>query len=58
MLVRIIDTGGGFDLSGVAEDRLGIRGSIFARIAAAAGHARIDSTDAGTTVTLVWEHPE
>jgi signal transduction histidine kinase len=55
VLVRITDTGDGFDASKVAEDRLGIRGSIVARVAAVGGHARVRSSADGTVVELRWE---
>lgn len=56
--VRIVvsDTGGGFDLERVPEDRLGIRASIVARIAAVGGTAKVVSDSHGTTITLQWEH--
>ncbi len=53
--VRIDDTGPGFDPVAVARDRLGIRGSIVARMAAAGGRARVQTSAAGTTVRLDWE---
>lgn len=56
IVVRIADTGGGFDPRSVPEDRLGIRGSIVARIAAVGGQARIRSSARGTVVELRWEH--
>lgn len=53
--VRVRDTGPGFDVAAIPDDRLGIRGSINARLAAVGGRSDIDSTSAGTTVTLEWE---
>lgn len=53
--VIITDTGPGFDLDAIGADRLGIRASIFARMAGVAGTADIESGDLGTTVTLAWE---
>lgn len=53
--VAITDAGPGFDVDAIAEDRLGIRASIFARMAGVAGTASIDSTAQGTTVVLGWE---
>ncbi|MDU0366078.1 ATP-binding protein [Microbacterium sp. NPDC089180] len=53
--VRVRDTGAGFDVAAIPDDRLGIRGSINARLAAVGGRSDIDSTSAGTTVTLEWE---
>lgn len=55
--VRVVDTGAGFDPAGVAGDRLGIRGSIVARMAAAGGSARVQTSRAGTSVRLDWERP-
>ncbi|MDJ1112920.1 sensor histidine kinase [Microbacterium dauci] len=55
VLVRITDDGAGFDAATVGEDRLGIRGSIVARIAAVGGHARVRSSPDGTVVELRWE---
>jgi len=55
--VQILDRGPGFDPTAIAEDRLGIRGSIVARMAAVGGRGRVRTTAAGTVVTLDWEHP-
>ncbi|MFS0867861.1 sensor histidine kinase [Microbacterium sp. 179-B 1A2 NHS] len=55
IVVRITDTGAGFDPALVPDDRLGIRGSIVARIAAVGGQTRIRSSARGTTVELRWE---
>lgn len=55
--MRITDGGGGFDPASVPADRLGIRGSIVARMAAVGGHARIETGPDGTTVDLEWELP-
>lgn len=52
--VTISDTGPGFDIEAVGEDRLGIRASILARMAGVAGSARIHSDADGTVVTLDW----
>ncbi|MDQ0728983.1 ATP-binding protein [Microbacterium sp. W4I20] len=52
--VTISDSGPGFDVQTIGADRLGIRASIFARMAGVAGTARIDSDESGTTVTLGW----
>lgn len=54
--VVISDHGPGFVLDEIGADRLGIRASIFARMAGVAGTARIDSDESGTVVTLGWEH--
>lgn len=53
--VTVSDTGGGFDVASIGADRLGIRASIFARMAGVAGTADIVSDAHGTTVTLGWE---
>lgn len=53
--VRVRDTGPGFDVAAIPPDRLGIRGSIDARLAAVGGRSEIDSQAGGTTVTLEWE---
>ncbi|WP_144797283.1 sensor histidine kinase [Microbacterium paludicola] len=53
--VTVIDAGPGFDLETIGEDRLGIRASIVARMAAVAGSAVIESGAAGTRVLLRWE---
>jgi signal transduction histidine kinase len=57
LVVRVSDTGPGFDPDAVPADRLGIRASIIARVAAFGGHATIDSGAGGTTVTLEWRRP-
>ena len=52
--IEVRDTGRGFDVDEVPDDRLGIRASIIARVAAIGGSARIDSGAEGTTVRLEW----
>ncbi|QIG41069.1 ATP-binding protein [Microbacterium sp. 4R-513] len=52
--IEVHDTGRGFDLEGVPDDRLGIRASIIARVAAVGGTTRIASGEHGTTVRLEW----
>lgn len=52
--IAVRDTGDGFDLEDVPGDRLGIRASIFARVAAIGGTADIDTGERGTTVRLSW----
>ncbi len=52
--IRISDRGPGFDPTAVPDDRLGIRGSINARMAAVAGRARVLSGPGGTVVALDW----
>ena len=56
VVVRIVDAGDGFDVQAVPEDRLGISGSIVARVAAVGGQARVRSTRRGTAVELRWEY--
>ena len=53
--VTVLDAGPGFDPDAIGEDRLGIRASIVARMAAVAGTSEIVSDAAGTTVVLGWE---
>ncbi len=53
---QVTDTGPGFAADRIADDRLGIRASILARVAAVAGEAAVDSTGSGTVVTLTWRH--
>ncbi|MET0813348.1 MAG: ATP-binding protein [Microbacterium sp.] len=54
--VRLVvkDAGEGFDMAGVPDDRLGIRGSIIARVAAVGGTADLQSGPSGTIVSLEW----
>ncbi len=52
--ITIRDAGPGFDVEATPEDRLGIRASIVARMAAVAGAASVESDDEGTVVTLRW----
>lgn len=52
--VVVRDEGGGFDLDAVPDDRLGIRASIIARVAAVGGTVVIDSDPFGTKVRLTW----
>ncbi|WP_426181774.1 ATP-binding protein [Microbacterium sp. TWP3-1-2b2] len=54
LTVTIMDTGDGFDMDAIGEDRLGIRASIIARMAGVAGTATIESDGEGTTVVLGW----
>jgi len=56
LTVKVSDTGGGFDPAQVGADRLGIRASILARMAAVGGVATIESDRRGTVVTLGWSH--
>jgi signal transduction histidine kinase len=52
--IEVRDSGDGFELEHVPGDRLGIRASIFARVAAIGGTAGIDTNEHGTTVQLEW----
>jgi len=52
--LTVKDAGEGFDMSGVPDDRLGIRGSIIARVAAVGGTADLRSGPGGTIVELEW----
>lgn len=52
--ILIGDSGPGFDPNAVPDDRLGIRGSISARVAAVGGTAKVESGFDGTRVTLYW----
>ncbi|WP_396668675.1 sensor histidine kinase [Microbacterium sp. R86528] len=54
MQISVHDNGGGFDLDNVANDRLGIKASIIARVAAVGGRADIHSTEEGTSVLITW----
>lgn len=57
MRLRLVvrDKGGGFSLDEVGDDRLGIRGSIVARVAAVGGSSRVDADEVGTVVQLDWQ---
>ncbi len=55
VVIEVRDTGGGFDLGEIPDDRLGIRASIVARVAAVGGTPTIESTPHGTTVRLEWQ---
>lgn len=52
--IVVSDTGTGFDIDAVPDDRLGISATILARVAAVGGTARIESSPRGTIVTLTW----
>ena len=54
MRIDVRDNGEGFELEEVPDDRLGIRGSIIARVAAVGGTATVASGERGTTVRLEW----
>ncbi|WP_285244197.1 ATP-binding protein [Pseudarthrobacter sp. fls2-241-R2A-127] len=56
ILIRIKDTGRGFDENSVSERRLGIRVSIIGRLDSVGGSAKVRSTPGtGTEVDLEWE---
>lgn len=55
LTLTVLDAGPGFDPESIGEDRLGIRASIVARMAAIAGCSRITSDGRGTTVELSWD---
>lgn len=55
LTVTVVDSGPGFDPDAIGEDRLGIRASIVARMAAVAGTSEIVSDAGGTTVRLEWD---
>lgn len=55
VVVRVRDSGPGFDVSRIPDDRLGIRGSILARVTAVGGRTEIESSASGTSVTMEWE---
>lgn len=52
--ITVRDSGAGFDLEGVPNDRLGIKASIVARVAAVGGCATVTSNASGTTVEIAW----
>jgi signal transduction histidine kinase len=53
--VEVHDAGEGFDVDAVPDDRLGIRASIIARVAAVGGHADLETGPHGTVVRLTWQ---
>ncbi|MDT0158653.1 ATP-binding protein [Microbacterium sp. ARD32] len=55
LTLTVVDAGPGFDPNEIGEDRLGIRASIVARMAAVAGSSRVTSNAGGTVVELSWE---
>jgi len=56
--VAVSDAGPGLDFDEIPADRLGIRGSILARMSAAGGTADIRTGPHGTTVTVSWRGEE
>jgi signal transduction histidine kinase len=57
VVVRVRDSGPGFDAASVPADRLGISASIVARVAAVGGRSQIESDRRGTVVALEWAEP-
>ncbi|WP_200826325.1 sensor histidine kinase [Microbacterium timonense] len=55
--VEVRDAGEGFDLDAIPDDRLGIRASIIARVAAVGGRADLETGPHGTVVRLTWQVP-
>ncbi len=55
--IEVRDAGTGFAPDEIPDDRLGIRGSIIARVAAVGGTSRIDAGADGTIVHLEWQEP-
>lgn len=53
--ITVSDTGPGFSMDEVPADRLGLRASVIARMAAVAGSASIESDAQGTVVRLTWQ---
>lgn len=52
--VRVSDAGGGIDFSAIPADRLGIRASIYARMAAVGGTTDISSEPGNTVIDMRW----
>jgi signal transduction histidine kinase len=52
--VEVRDAGQGFDLDAIPDDRLGIRASIVARVAAVGGTTELETGRQGTVVRLTW----
>ena len=55
VFISVSDRGPGFDSAHIPPDRLGIRASIVARVTAVGGVAEIESSAAGTRVTIHWD---
>ncbi len=55
--IVVSDAGDGFDLAEIPDDRLGIRASIIARVAAVGGSTDVETGPDGTTVRLEWREP-
>lgn len=55
--VFVRDTGGGFDLAQIEEERRGVRDAIIGRMEHVGGTATIDSTAEGTEIALRGEAP-
>ena len=57
--IDIGDNGAGFEVESVPIERLGLRVSIFERVANAGGQVEIDSAPGeGTIISIRWPHPE
>lgn len=56
--LEVHDAGEGFDLEAVPDDRLGIRASIIARVAAVGGTAELETGPDGTVVRMTWWEPQ
>lgn len=52
--VRVSDNGGGIDFAAIPADRLGIRASIYARMAAVGGTTQIASEPGRTVIDVGW----
>lgn len=52
--VRVSDAGGGIDFTSIPADRLGIRASIYARMAAVGGTTEITSEPGKTVIDMRW----
>ena len=55
VFISVSDRGPGFDSAHIPPDRLGIPASIVARVTAVGGVAEIESSAAGTRVTIHWD---
>lgn len=52
--IAVCDTGPGFDVASIPPHRLGVRGSIEARVRAVSGFSKLYSDEHGTRVELFW----
>ena len=53
-VLTVRDSGPGIDVTKIPDDRLGLRASVFARMAAVGGVAELVTRRGGTTITLRW----